>query len=750
VDVNLSGVQSLVLEVNDGDDGIGSDHADWVDAKFTVAGRDPEGISIDVIAIEKLILLDRFQNGEDVLEKQQVIAATKFIEEMYERAGKGDIELASILDVIAQTGQLPEKYRQIKKAEEIVSGRRDVSLDSFNVHAMTCGWGAPLKGLSVDGNKLTIAGKTFDSGIGTHAVSRMILNLYGDAERFKAFVGVDDEMPKGRGSVEFVIKGDGKELWKSGVMTSGDKAKKADVDLKGVKELILEVADGGNGIGSDHADWADAVLVVNGKTPEIVIPEEILVQRYTSVPWRRPIDRIALTWPCWLGANLPPEKVVKVPAADYFPGKVGDDMPRITRNVTIDLNVPFWHSTGLYAVPGEKITVRIPAKYTDIGLRAQIGCHTDTLWHLDELLRSPSVVRGFALDNEENIIASAFGGPVYIAVAAINDKEWGPYYGSVRNGAWLARTGFDDYTPVNVEISGAVEGIRFVGGVTDIKEWKERIRHLSVPIAEIEGKKMIWSFSSDIARQIDDPQEIVEFWDDMMDTLADLAGRPKDKRPAPERFVLDRQISAGGGHSGYPIMAFESWQGGCFNINEIKKEGTWGHLHEIGHNFQMPGWAFYHGQGEVSVNFFSLYGNDMKCGWDMHPTGDIPGDTYGWKRMMSRDYHLNTMKKYFSKDPKVKGKWMEADLGEKLCIYVQLADTFGWDPMKKVIKSFLDEPGKGESDTEKAGEFVRRYSEAAGYDMYPFFFQWGFDMPEEIQERTDHLPDWMYDLADKI
>ena len=88
------------------------------------------------------------------------------------------------------------------------------------------------------------------------------------ADRFSASVGVDDEVDKNpAASVEFIVIGDGKELWKSGVMRAGDAAKACAVDLKGVKSLVLKVTDAGDGMDWDHADWADAKFETAGAKP---------------------------------------------------------------------------------------------------------------------------------------------------------------------------------------------------------------------------------------------------------------------------------------------------------------------------------------------------------------------------------------------------------------------------------------------------------------------------------------------------
>ena len=66
-----------------------------------------------------------------------------------------------------------------------------------------------------------------------------------------------------QGSVEFQILADGKDLYKSGILKGGDSAKQLDVDVSGVKMLILMVDSGPDGINYDHADWADATFEVD-------------------------------------------------------------------------------------------------------------------------------------------------------------------------------------------------------------------------------------------------------------------------------------------------------------------------------------------------------------------------------------------------------------------------------------------------------------------------------------------------------
>ena len=139
-----------------------------------------------------------------------------------------------------------------------------VWLDQLDLSPTTQGFGTPRKNKSVDGNKITIGGKTFERGFGTHAESSLLIQLDGKATSFTAQVGIDDEIKNQNPAVEFVLYGDKVKLWSSGIMKLGDAPRPCSVQLTGVQKLELVVTDGGNGNYYDHADWADAKFETTG------------------------------------------------------------------------------------------------------------------------------------------------------------------------------------------------------------------------------------------------------------------------------------------------------------------------------------------------------------------------------------------------------------------------------------------------------------------------------------------------------
>ncbi len=124
----------------------------------------------------------------------------------------------------------------------------------------TIGWGSIQKNKSVEGNTLTLAGKTFTHGIGTHATSSIVMSIPSGATKFLAVAGCDLEK-SGNQTMMFFIYIDGAEADSSSLIKIGEHYV-FDIDIpKGAKEIRLyafEGRDGGSTNANDHADWTVA------------------------------------------------------------------------------------------------------------------------------------------------------------------------------------------------------------------------------------------------------------------------------------------------------------------------------------------------------------------------------------------------------------------------------------------------------------------------------------------------------------
>ena len=74
-------------------------------------------------------------------------------------------------------------------------------LSSLDLTPIVQGWGKPQADKAVTGKPLSIAGRKFEHGLGTHANSLVRLELKGGTEKFSALVGVDDAAGNGQASI---------------------------------------------------------------------------------------------------------------------------------------------------------------------------------------------------------------------------------------------------------------------------------------------------------------------------------------------------------------------------------------------------------------------------------------------------------------------------------------------------------------------------------------------------------------------
>lgn len=406
--------------------------------------------------------------------------------------------------------------------------------------------------------------------------------------------------------------------------------------------------------------------------------------------------------------SLPIAQVKADPAASTFPGAVPADAKPVTKLVALDLSIPQWHSLGLYAAPGAKVSVTIPQEMTGKKLSVRIGSHTDSLVNLDSWKRAPEISRAFPLTAASTEVANPFGGLVYLVVPDGLTGE------------------------SNVSVSGAVEAPLFELGKTSVADWKNTIRNAPGPWAELASDRVIITVPSVNVRDIEDPTSTLELYNRAFAAMADLRGLPTGRlHTYPERIVADEQISAGYMHSGYPVMTWLDVQKKSVDFDLLNKE-SWGHWHEFGHNHQVGAWTP-EGTGEVTNNLFALY---------------------VWETVMGKpdaDAHPALKPADFKK------QWDKYDAGGRkfddwksnpflaLHSYIQLKNAFGWEPFKTVFRQYetLPEAERPQTDQDKRDQWMMRFSRAVGKNLAPFYAAWGVPISPKASDSVKDLPTWM-------
>jgi hypothetical protein len=411
--------------------------------------------------------------------------------------------------------------------------------------------------------------------------------------------------------------------------------------------------------------------------------------------------RAILDHRAWLEQG--PETVRANPSAALFPGPVPKEAKRGSRTVEIDTKVPDWHGVGLYAAPGEVISVSLPAEAAGKGIGVRIGAHTDGLWDTKDWNRFPEISRRWALDATKTKIASPFGGTIFL---------------DVPQGATLGK--------VSVTIEGAVPAVRYVRGKTTKAEWDRMRREPGGPWVEMEAKEIILSLPRSAIQNLEDPETAMAYWDEVAELCYELYAAPR--RPRAERFCVDRQISVGYMHAGYPIMTHEDVSDTFVDVPKMRsKDFPWGFYHELGHNFQEPTWTF-EGTGEVTNNLFSLYAC-QKINGIAHPGA------------MSLEEKKPRMEKYFAKGAKYED-W-QSDPFLALTMYDQIREAFGWEPFKKAFANYHRLRLNPKDEGERRDTWMIQISEATGRNLGPFFTMWGVPTSEAARASVAKLPKWM-------
>ena len=196
---------------------------------------------------------------------------------------------------------------------------------------------------SIDGNPIRIGGREFSAGVGTRATSVLFVSLDGAAERFTASVGADDNPivlpPAAAGQpaptpppptpIIFRVVGDGRVLHVSKPVARGDAPEAVNVDVRGIKTLVLHVkpVDGTRPIA---ANWADAKFTVNGAPPVAIdVPVE---PREVLTPKPGPAPRI--NGPSLTGVTPGHDVLYKIPVTGTKP--ITYSISNLPKGLTLD------------------------------------------------------------------------------------------------------------------------------------------------------------------------------------------------------------------------------------------------------------------------------------------------------------------------------------------------------------------------------------------------------------------------------
>lgn len=440
------------------------------------------------------------------------------------------------------------------------------------------------------------------------------------------------------------------------------------------------------------------------------------------VPGSDPLLDAVVNLETSLNLSLPAGKMYAIPAAADYPGEVSDQAPRIERTVSIDGTWRGWLSgrgaaawaakemrpTGLYAAPGEIITVTAPAEIIGKGFELVIGAYNGGLENRDKWERYPRLQNATEIDDPETRLSNGLGGLVTIRVP---------------RGA--------DFGTLPFRLTGGIAAPVYVAGKTDPGLWRSEFRRSPAPWAELVSDRIILALPSRYIRDLDNPDEVMRAWSEMIDKAAELCGGVDRNLYRAERIVFERQTSAGYMHSSYPVAAPQDKSvEQAVDARSLRKEGNWGFFHEYGHNHQHDLWAL-PGTGETTCNLWSVY---LFEEW----VGKPREEGHNAVRPLDRKQRMNA---YFEDGRNFEQDW---SMWVALESYLQVQETFGWDPFKRVFAEYnaLPESEWPKSQQEKNDQWVVRLSKACGKNLAPFWRTWNVPLSGSVEEALEDLPVW--------
>lgn len=416
---------------------------------------------------------------------------------------------------------------------------------------------------------------------------------------------------------------------------------------------------------------------------------------------------------------------VKFATADYFPGKVEQpitdepyavkirtDYPETWGGPLFQMDRPARKPTGAYLKPGTVATVIVPESMVNKGYQIRVGAHSWDLERKPRVNRLYRVTTLYDIDKTEMKVANPLGGGIYIEV---------PY---------KSEGGIETIT-----IKGAARSPYFSWksfDKTSLEDWQKVIRDYKAPWADLQSDKFMMQVPTSWVSKLDDPVSLMKNWDEAMDIMNDLMGRPRLFGRETLYTQVDTQLRGRAFHPGYPAgngRYDPAKDYGGESRNHLVRGPQFAHsyeLHEKGHGYLFPKYA---GDRESAVNLPHVA--VMNVGWgltfdqalrssrtDGNEFHTLETAAIAW--MMSEHFLTDGVMQGYERQYQIKGH----------AKFVDIARLFGWDALGRFWhaghQAYMDgNPWLKNAAGEDGDVYTVNLSKAAGADLRPLIHFWG-------------------------
>jgi len=401
--------------------------------------------------------------------------------------------------------------------------------------------------------------------------------------------------------------------------------------------------------------------------------------------------------------------------------------------------------TGYYAAPGDIVTVRVPSEMINQGLSIIVGHHYRNLTY-EELLnmnRFPDISAEYQITGSAVQIASPFGGGIYIKVPEGSNIGW-----------------------QMITIEEAIKSPYFSwreGKHTDVSDWLQQVATTGAPWADFESDKKMFTVPVSKLAGITNPDAIMTRWDEIMDEIALLAGRPPDRTRA-EYYTSDTRLVTPAYGAGYPMVipiseGFRDSTEGWNPLTVLTVKPNVILLHEMGHNHLHPTLDYgedldpcHNLEAETIVHMLAvrvysqLYGLtiDEALSESFWQYLDFYQSAFDW--IITSNFR-NGERMYEDLEAPMDDKIMLQYQARAWAKYADIAYLFGWDALADTNGAFY-KVGEEQSSTVcdwrpfvvGRDEYIVAACEAVQVNMTPLFHFWGINPSPEVMAAMKQYP----------
>lgn len=487
-----------------------------------------------------------------------------------------------------------------------------------------------------------------------------------------------------------------------------------------------------------------------------------------------------------LAGTLTQDWLKKHPSADLQYGAVEGEDNAVEKVIILDPMYRSYHATGLYLPAGEAVTVKVEGLKAGERIAMTVGLNNTMAWRgsnyngaaASEKLSAMSGGSALPLKGTgseaffTNADALTAGGYFFDFGSNFVQSQWNRQnnraawtsaeFVFTENKEYTIGTHFGGimhinpgncYSSVKTTIRGAVETPHYILGVTTPEYYeKYLVSKETAPgvyaVIDTENGQLIGK--ADYMRQNTHPDEVEKLaylWHSFFAVNESFTGGTYNR---PNIVKFDQHVPAGAAVAlgGYVYACPTGWFGSATSYRSLLNAGSWGILHEIGHNHGSAHgsvWGMGGGQeGEVRNNALTCLAYLKFCdiGSNINENGGVPAE-HGF---VAHPYSslANTLN---IKNSSAANDFNELGYFDALNIYTNIMHSFGVDKFYELLYTYKENPSYnfvegGVARGNKRSDFAYRLSLVYGMNFRPYIdgiFKGNTTDGDYLQEQLSYM-----------